>query len=158
MSPPSTNADVKGARVGEAALLVRYQGKFVTLPVTVLNPKPGFAWKQLPQHNYIDQLIDAKLQALKIQPSPAIGDAEFLRRASLDLTGQTPTPEEVKAFLADRTPSQAKRSQAHRQADREPGVRRSLDRQVGRPAAEQPQISGRKGRLRFPGMDPPIVR
>ena len=24
--------------------------------MTVLNPKPGFAWKQLPQNNYIDRL------------------------------------------------------------------------------------------------------
>jgi hypothetical protein len=101
---------VKGARVGEAALLVRYQGKFVTLPVTVLNPKPGFVWKALPQHNYIDQLIDAKLQPLKIQPTPATGDAEFLRRVSFDLTGQPPSPEEVRAFLADRTASRVKRA------------------------------------------------
>ena len=45
---------VRGARIGEATLLVRYQGKFGTIPVTVLNPKPGFVWKALPQHNYID--------------------------------------------------------------------------------------------------------
>ena len=51
----STDAAVKGARTGEATLLVRYQGKFATLPVTVLNPKPGFAWKPLPQNNYIDR-------------------------------------------------------------------------------------------------------
>src|SRR5712692_4065110 len=38
-------AAVKGERVGEATLLVRYQGKFSTIPVTVLNPKPDFAWK-----------------------------------------------------------------------------------------------------------------
>ena len=48
-------ADIKGARIGEATLLVRYQGKFTSVPVTVLNPAPGFAWKQLPQNNYIDQ-------------------------------------------------------------------------------------------------------
>lgn len=107
-----TNADVKGTRVGEAALLVRYQGKFVTVPVTVLNPKPGFAWQGLPQHNYIDELIDAKIQKLKIQPSAMIGDAEFLRRASLDLTGQAPTPEQVRAFITDTTPSRQKRSRA----------------------------------------------
>jgi hypothetical protein len=104
------DTDVKGARMGEAALLVRYQGKFVTVPVTVLNPKPGFAWKPLPQHNFIDQLIDAKLQRVKIQPSPMISDTEFLRRASLDLTGQAPTPEQVKAFAADPATSRAKRA------------------------------------------------
>ena len=35
------DAAVKGARTGEATLLVRYQGNFTTLPVTVLNPKAG---------------------------------------------------------------------------------------------------------------------
>jgi len=95
------DSSVKGARVGEATLLVRYQGNFATLPVTVLNPKPGFAWKQLPQNNYVDRMIDAKLQRLKIQPSGVVDDAGFLRRVSLDLTGQLPAPEEVRAFVAD---------------------------------------------------------
>jgi Protein of unknown function (DUF1549)/Protein of unknown function (DUF1553) len=101
---------LKGARVGEAALLVRYQGKFVTVPVTVLNPKPGFEWKQLAQHNYVDKLIDEKLKRLKIQPSPLVDDTAFLRRVSLDLTGRLPSPEEVKAFAADKAPTKLKRS------------------------------------------------
>jgi hypothetical protein len=101
---------IAGERMGEATLLVRYQGKFSTVPVTVVNPKPGFAWKPLPQHNYIDQHIDAKLQRMKIQPSPATDDATFLRRVSLDLTGQVPTPEEVRTFLADPTPTRVKRA------------------------------------------------
>src|SRR3989449_9748974 len=46
---------IRGERVGEATLLVRYQGKFGAIPVTVLNPKPGFVWKPLPQYNYIDR-------------------------------------------------------------------------------------------------------
>ena len=103
-----SDASVKGLRTGEATLLVRYQGNFTTLPVTVLNPKPGFTWKQLAQNNYIDRLIDAKLQRLKIQPSPAVDDAGFLRRVSLDLKGQLPTPEEVQAFVA--SASKSKRS------------------------------------------------
>ena len=101
-------ATVKGLRIGEATLLVRYQGNLTTVPVTVLNPKPGFVWTQLSQNNYIDKAIDAKLQKLKIQPSPVVDDAAFLRRVSLDLTGQLPTPEEVRAFLADS--SQTKRA------------------------------------------------
>lgn len=114
-------ADVKGARVGEATVLVRYQGKFTSVPVTVLNPAPGFVWKQLAQHNYIDQLIDAKLQRLKMQPSPMVDDAGFLRRVSLDLTGQLPDPNEVRAFVADATPSKVKRS-------------RLIDKLIGSPA------------------------
>ncbi len=117
----TSEALVKGARIGEATMLVRYEGKFGTVPVTVLNPKPGFAWKPLPQNNYVDQFIDAKLRRLKIQPSAAIDDATFLRRVSEDLTGQLPTPQEVRAFLADPAASQAKRS-------------REIDRLMSRPS------------------------
>jgi hypothetical protein len=102
-------AAVSGERVGEATLLVRYQGKYATIPVNVLNPKPGFAWKAQPQYNYVDQLIDAKLQKLHIQPSGLCTDEEFLRRVTLDLIGQLPTPGEVREFLADPAPSKIKR-------------------------------------------------
>ena len=101
---------IRGERVGEATLLLRYQGKFAAIPVTVLNPKPGFVWKPLPQHNYIDRLVDAKLERLKIQPSAPTDDATFFRRVSLDLTGRLPSPESVRAFLDDARPSRVKRA------------------------------------------------
>ncbi len=101
---------VSGERIGEATLLVRYQGKYATVPVTILNPKPGFVAARLPQYNYIDQHVDEKLRKLKLQASPMIDDSTFLRRVTLDLSGQLPTPEEIKAFLADPTPSRLKRS------------------------------------------------
>ena len=101
---------IRGERVGEATLLLRYQGKFAAIPVTVLNPRPGFVWKPLPQHNYIDRLVDAKLERLKIQPSPATEDGTFFRRVSLDLTGRLPSPESVRAFLDDARPSRVKRA------------------------------------------------
>jgi hypothetical protein len=47
---------------------------------------------------------------LKIQPSPQVDDAGFLRRVSLDLTGQLPAPQDIRAFVAD--PSKTKRSGA----------------------------------------------
>jgi len=109
-SVDAASSAIKAERVGEATLLVRFQGKLATIPVTVLNPKPGFVWKPLAQHNFIDQLLDAKMQRLKIQPSPLADDATFLRRTMLDLTGQTPSPDQIRAFLADATPTRAKRA------------------------------------------------
>jgi len=67
----------EGLRMGEATLLLRYQGTLTTLPVTVLNPKPGFVWKPLLQNNYIDRAVDAKLQRLKVQPSPPWTTPDF---------------------------------------------------------------------------------
>jgi hypothetical protein len=104
------SASVNGERIGEATLMVRYQGKFSMIPVTVLNPKEGFAWKALPQYNFVDQKIDAKLEKLHIQPSPLADDATFLRRVSLDLTGEIPTAAAIRAFVADTTPTHEKRA------------------------------------------------
>ncbi|MBK5292467.1 MAG: DUF1553 domain-containing protein [Acidobacteriia bacterium] len=101
---------VKGERTGEATLLVRYQGKLTTIPVTILNPKPGFVWSKPAAYNYIVTLIDAKLEKVRIQPSPPADDATFLRRVGLDLTGQLPTPDEARAFLADPAPTKLKRT------------------------------------------------
>jgi len=109
-SVESDKAVIHGERVGEATLLVRYQGRFGAIPVTVLNPKPGFVWKPLPQHNYVDRLVDAKLQRLKLQPSPPTDDVTLLRRLSLDLTGRLPSPESVRAYLDDPTPARVKRT------------------------------------------------
>lgn len=115
---------VHGERVGEAALLVRYEGKFATVPVTILNPEPGFEWRQLAQHNYIDKHIDAKLKRLKIQPAPEASEATFLRRIYIDLTGIPPTPEQIRAFLEDRASPRMKRA---RLIDRLIGSREFVD-------------------------------
>ncbi|MBA4067428.1 MAG: hypothetical protein C0501_27705 [Isosphaera sp.] len=52
----------------------------------------------------VDREIDAKLAAAKVPASPAAADAEFLRRAALDLTGKLPTPEKAAAFLDSSDP------------------------------------------------------
>ncbi len=97
-------------RKGEAAVLVRYEGAFVTLSSTILSNKPGFQWVQLPRYNYIDDAVDDKLKKLRILPSPMASDAEFMRRVSIDLIGLPPAPEEVQAFLNDKTPQHEKRA------------------------------------------------
>jgi hypothetical protein len=47
----------------------------------------------------IDRDIDKKLAAEKVPASPPADDAEFLRRAYLDLTGRPPTAAQAVAFL-----------------------------------------------------------
>jgi hypothetical protein len=100
---------VTTGRKGETSIVVRYEGNYVLVNTTVLPDKQGFRWVQLPQYNYIDKYIDAKLQRVRVLPSEMCSDAEFLRRVSLDLIGLPPTPEEVRAFLNDKSPRQLKR-------------------------------------------------
>lgn len=51
-----------------------------------------------PLHARIDALIEAKRVG---PPAALVGDAEFLRRVSLDLTGAPPSVDALRAFLAD---------------------------------------------------------
>ena len=52
----------------------------------------------------IDAFVLARLEAKGIKPSQDADRAAFIRRATLDELGVIPTPEEVKAFVADRSP------------------------------------------------------
>ena len=54
--------------------------------------------------NPIDAFIRAKLAQEKLRPSPPADKPTLLRRLSLDLIGLPPTPEELDAFLADKSP------------------------------------------------------
>ena len=55
--------------------------------------------------NPIDGFVLARLEKEKLQPSPEADRPTLLRRVSLDLTGLPPTPREMQAFLADKSPN-----------------------------------------------------
>jgi hypothetical protein len=54
--------------------------------------------------NPIDRFVLARLEREGLKPSPEASKATLLRRISLDVTGLPPTPAELDAFLADRSP------------------------------------------------------
>ncbi len=105
----SESGQIEAVRRGEAAVLVSYEGAYVTNPVTVIGSREGFEWKESPEYNYVDTAVNKKLKRMKILPSELCTDDEFLRRASLDLTGLPPNSKQVREFLADKRESRTKR-------------------------------------------------
>jgi Protein of unknown function (DUF1553)/Protein of unknown function (DUF1549)/Concanavalin A-like lectin/glucanases superfamily/Planctomycete cytochrome C len=54
--------------------------------------------------NPVDNFILARLELEKLKPAPEAGRRTLIRRVSLDLTGLPPQPEEVEAFVKDKSP------------------------------------------------------
>lgn len=92
-----------GSITGNAAIMARYMGQIAVCDVTIPRTEnvPAEEYAKLPRNNFIDGLVWTKLQKLNITPSEPCDDHTFLRRATTDICGRIPTPEEVEAFLTD---------------------------------------------------------
>ncbi len=89
-------------------MVVYYDNAVV--PVPVMRPiGSGSPEKTAEPTHPIDQLVQQKLDKLGIVPSGTCTDAEFIRRVSLDITGILPPGEEVRQFLADKSPDKRQR-------------------------------------------------
>jgi hypothetical protein len=90
---------------GEAFVMARFSTFTVGTPVIVLPKGLQFNFPQVPENNYIDALVNAKLKKLRIAPSELCPDEVFLRRVYLDVIGVLPTPEEYRRFMTSTAPN-----------------------------------------------------
>ncbi|MBS0210673.1 MAG: DUF1549 domain-containing protein [Planctomycetes bacterium] len=95
---------VTAAARGEAFIMARFDTFSVGSQVLVLPKGLDYVAPKMQPVNYIDQLVNAKLEKLRILPSEQCDDATFLRRITIDLTGLLPSEQEFLEFTADKDP------------------------------------------------------
>ena len=99
-SADETPAPVAVARARDHAGAPRVLGVPAARPS---RPRRRFATPAWPRTD-IDRFVLARLERDGLTPVAAADKLTLIRRATLDLTGLPPTPEEVDAFLADASP------------------------------------------------------
>ena len=106
MPPPNSHRQLTAAQkeilkrwVAEGAAYQPHWA-YATLTRPALPQVKSKGWTK----NAIDAFVLAKLEKEGLSPSPEADKATLLRRVTLDLTGLPPTPAEVDAFFADKSP------------------------------------------------------
>lgn len=89
---------------GQVAIMASYAGAVATFQALIPRGKQIAHYPDLPEHNFVDHHVHAKLKKLNILPSGPSEDAEFLRRIYLDLIGTLPTASETEYFLHNSDP------------------------------------------------------
>jgi hypothetical protein len=100
----NTTGQVIALGPGQAAITIRFMGQVaavsVSVPFATVVDSPAFQ-----ANGFIDELINAEWKKLGLKPTSESSDAEFLRRAYIDLVGTLPRPEEVRQFVASADPT-----------------------------------------------------
>ncbi len=89
---------------GEAFVMARFATFTVGSQVIALPKGLKFEFPDVPENNYIDKLVNAKLKKLRIEPSELCTDEVFLRRVYVDIIGVLPTAEEYTRFMTSKDP------------------------------------------------------
>jgi Protein of unknown function (DUF1553)/Protein of unknown function (DUF1549)/Planctomycete cytochrome C len=102
---PWPDADKLGpaTRPGQDYVITEEQRKFWSFQPVKPVPPPAVKDTTWPRCD-IDRFLLAALEAKGLKPAPPADKRTLLRRATFDLTGLPPMPEEVDAFLKDESP------------------------------------------------------
>ncbi len=103
-APISVDGLVTAASRGEAFIMARFETHTVGNQVLVLPKDLQYTAPEV-TGNYVDQLVGDKLRKVRLLPSGLCTDEQFLRRATIDITGKLPTEEEYHAFMNDADPT-----------------------------------------------------
>lgn len=100
-----------GEHAGEGTIMARHVGRIATwtAPVVRAGKIDPAAYAALPRPTPFDEPVWRKLATMNMLPGPRAPDSTLLRRASLDLVGRLPTPEEARRYLADSDPDKRAR-------------------------------------------------
>jgi hypothetical protein len=100
---------VTAGQRGEAFIQARFGEFNVGAQIIVIPKGLNYQWPNVASCNYIDEAVYAKLKKLRLTPSGVCDDATFIRRASVDITGTLPAPDEVTKFIDDKDPAKRDR-------------------------------------------------
>lgn len=106
MPPAKANKDLTQAQIDLLQEWIKqgakYQGHWSLIaPVKVASPEVK---NKTLATNVVDQFIVARLDRENLTPSPEADRRTLARRLHFDLTGLPPSPDDVEAFVADKSP------------------------------------------------------
>jgi cytochrome c553 len=97
---PESTAPIRAAAPEQTFEIKPEDRAFWSFQPIAVAPVPSVKDDAWPKRD-TDRFILARLEAASLAPSPPAEKRTLIRRATFDLTGLPPTPEEVAAFLAD---------------------------------------------------------
>ena len=96
------NGVLQNKNAGEAHIMARF-GTLTALTRVISLPETAPMVTGLKRNNYIDDLVNQKLEKLRIQPSELCSDEVFIRRAFIDIVGKLPSEEDYHKFMQDKS-------------------------------------------------------